>query len=739
MGRILTMLAATAVTMILIVGGGLYGLSSGKTAKIREDSATAVANAAALTLSQQISLLNRTLNKMAQDPEVVVAVTTANPVLLSNEAARLEKYFPDALKIRLLLPGVNDLDENSTPRMGFADLDMVRETFANEQPPGIQGYEGTDRHLALTARVMQNDRVVGVLLASLNYDFFSKSLQAAAVKNGVIELRQGDLVLGRSGQRNNDGNDPYIQTRVVGTSWDIYHYYAVGSDLADLSLNTTLIIVPALLMLLAVFFTYRRLSDFLAQDLETVLNVSKDMMILKSPSSYPVNFKEVTAIITAMMRFKRALDQANTEASVRNKGELDLSFDQVTHYEFNNPNVEEHQFSNLTATSPAEILAEARALLDNGQTDAPDNRPMDMLPATTPAYGSTGIYRPCDIGGIVGETFSVEDVHNIGRAFGTAAKKQGCKVVAMGRDGRLSSPALADALAQGILSTGLNVLNIGKVPTPMLYFVAQHTECRTGIMITGSHNPPDYNGLKLILNGDMLMGDKIQQLQQCIADQDYTIADAGRVENNDGYTHEYIGTIADDIHIARPMLVVLDCGNGVGGELGPHLLQALGCEVVELFCEVDGSFPNHSPDPSKADNLAELIASVKHYKADLGIAFDGDGDRLGVVDSNGYIISPDRLMMLFAKEVLGNRPGAEIIYDVKCTRHLAEQITKYGGRPTMWKTGSAFMRAKIKETGAALAGEMSGHIFFNERWFGFADALYAAARLIEIMSKDVRS
>jgi phosphomannomutase/phosphoglucomutase len=273
----------------------------------------------------------------------------------------------------------------------------------------------------------------------------------------------------------------------------------------------------------------------------------------------------------------------------------------------------------------------------------------------------------------------------------------------------------------------------------VLYFVARHTDGRSGVMITGSHNPADYNGLKMVINGETLAGEKIQQLKTCIDNQAYATGTPGSIEQNSQFSNEYIGIISEDVRVARPMTVVLDCGNGVAGELGPMLLKTLGCDVRELFCDIDGSFPNHHPDPSNPKNLTELIATVKHYKADIGIAFDGDGDRLGVVDSNGKIIWPDRQMMLFAKDVLAAKPGAEIIYDVKCTRHLADQITKFGGRPTMWKTGHSLMKAKLKETGAKLAGEMSGHIFFNDRWFGFDDALYSAARLIEILSKDSRS
>ncbi|MFA6053126.1 MAG: phosphomannomutase/phosphoglucomutase [Methylobacter sp.] len=349
------------------------------------------------------------------------------------------------------------------------------------------------------------------------------------------------------------------------------------------------------------------------------------------------------------------------------------------------------------------------------------------------------IFRAYDIRGIVGKTLTEEVVYDIGRALGTEAKEHGCKTVVVGRDGRTSSPVLAEALAKGIASTGSNVLDIGMVPTPVLYFVAQHTEGRSGVMITGSHNPADYNGLKMVINGETLAGDRIQKLKQCIDNQAYATGEAGTIEQNSRLVNEYIGTVSEDIHIARPMKVVLDCGNGVAGDLGPVLLRTIGCEVIELFCDVDGNFPNHHPDPSKPENLSELISTVKHCSADIGIAFDGDGDRLGVVDSNGKIIWPDRQMMLFAKDVLAGKPGSEIVFDVKCSSHLPDQITKYGGRPVMWKTGHSFMKAKLKETGAKLAGEMSGHIFFNDRWFGFDDALYSAARLIEILSRDTRT
>jgi phosphomannomutase/phosphoglucomutase len=343
MRRVFSLLAAFTILMILIVGGGIYWWSSARIAQARLGSATAIVNAAALTLSEQIELLNRTLNKMAQDPEVLVAVTSADPVLLTTVAARLEKYFPDALKIRLLLPGVSKLDEKNTPRMGFADVDMVRETFTNSQPPRIQGYEGTDRHLAITHRIMYNDQVIGVILASLNYDFFNKSIEAAAVKNGYIELRQANMVLGASGKRVETGRTESLQTKVASTSWEIYYQYATGVDLAEIILITSTIGVPVLLTILAFWVGYWRLSGLMAQDLNSVLSACKDMMSHKSLGCYPVNLSEITAVIVALRQFKRALDHKDNEAIVREGGDLEL--DGLTRVDFSNLAMEENQFT----------------------------------------------------------------------------------------------------------------------------------------------------------------------------------------------------------------------------------------------------------------------------------------------------------------------------------------------------------------------------------------------------------
>ena len=349
---------------------------------------------------------------------------------------------------------------------------------------------------------------------------------------------------------------------------------------------------------------------------------------------------------------------------------------------------------------------------------------------------AASIFKAYDIRGVVGKTIDEGFAEHLGRAFGSEAIAAGEKAVVVGRDGRLSGPALVAALIRGLVSTGLDVVDIGAVTTPMLYYVAatraQHG-CSSGIQVTGSHNPKDYNGFKMVLAGRAIYGDDIQRLRHRMEAENYVRA-SGRAAAMD-ILAEYTKRIASDCKLERKMKIVVDSGNGIPGASAPGILRALGCEVIELYSEVDGDFPNHHPDPSKPENLVELIATVQREGAELGLAFDGDGDRLGVVTTDGQIIYPDRQLMLFARDVLQRRPGASIIFDVKCTQRLAPAIRDAGGVPLMWKTGHSLIKAKLKETGAPLAGEMSGHIFFAERWYGFDDATYTAARLLEILSR----
>ncbi len=343
------------------------------------------------------------------------------------------------------------------------------------------------------------------------------------------------------------------------------------------------------------------------------------------------------------------------------------------------------------------------------------------------------IFKAYDIRGIVDKTLTPSIVESIGHALGSEAIDRQQTTICVGYDGRLSGPTLAAALCRGIRKAGVDVINLGLVATPMVYFAAYHLQTNCGVMVTGSHNPPDYNGLKMVLGGDTLAGDAIQSLRQRIKNND--LINGKGAERSVQIADAYISEISSHIKLARPMKITVDCGNGVAGAFAKKLYQALGCEVQELFCEVDGHFPNHHPDPSVPENLTDLIDALKTGTSEIGLAFDGDGDRLGVVTKDGNMIYPDRQLLLFAEDVLKRQPNATIIYDVKSTRNLAPWITARGGIPTMWKTGHSLIKAKMKETGAALAGEMSGHLFFKERWYGFDDGLYAGARLLEILSQ----
>jgi len=347
------------------------------------------------------------------------------------------------------------------------------------------------------------------------------------------------------------------------------------------------------------------------------------------------------------------------------------------------------------------------------------------------------IFRAYDIRGVVGDTLTTETAYWVGRAVGSESLAKGEPNVSVGRDGRLSGPQLVEHLIQGLVDSGCSVSDVGMVPTPVLYYAANVLAGKSGVMLTGSHNPPDYNGFKIVIAGDTLANEQIQALRQRIETNDLAEG-VGQAEQVDVLA-SYFKRIRDDIALAKPLRVVVDCGNGAAGVIAPQLIEALGCKVIPLFCEVDGNFPNHHPDPGKLENLQDLIAKVKSENADLGLAFDGDGDRVGVVTNTGTVVYPDRLLMLFAKDVVSRNPGADIIFDVKCTRRLTPLISGYGGRPVMWKTGHSLIKKKMKETGALLAGEMSGHIFFKERWYGFDDGIYSAVRLLEILSQDKRS
>jgi phosphomannomutase / phosphoglucomutase len=391
------------------------------------------------------------------------------------------------------------------------------------------------------------------------------------------------------------------------------------------------------------------------------------------------------------------------------------------------------------AGTAAEDMTLSEAMARTPVKEPPRSAPASASAAATAAAAAIdrSIFRAYDIRGVVGTTLDEGVARLIGQAVGTVMQEKGLREIVVGRDGRLSGPALSAALIEGLRRSGCDVIDIGMAPTPLVYFATYQLNTGSGIAVTGSHNPPDYNGFKIMIGGETLSGDAITDLYARIAENRLRSEGKGGVQQMN-MAADYISRVASDVQLERRMRVVIDCGNGVAGALAPEVLEAIGADAEPLYCEVDGTFPNHHPDPSDPENLKDLITAVQRTGAEIGLAFDGDGDRLGVVTKQGEVIYPDRLLMLFAQDVLSRNPGANVIYDVKCTGHLASHILRHGGSPIMWKTGHSLIKSKMRETEAELAGEMSGHFFFRERWYGFDDGIYSAARLLEILAADDR-
>jgi len=735
--RIFSILSIVAVLMSLVAGGGIYWVSQSDINQAKQQATESLSQGLALSVSARINALQDSVSKMATTPAVIEATYNEDPEQLAKTALMLESFMPNVMKIRLLPANVTELDESSIPHMGNADLIMVQDTLTKKQTPVIQG-QGKNRHLAITAAIIKNDSTIGVILASLNFNFLQPILNAPQLAGNSIELRQQKASLAKSASYSGQTDfDKHVD--VPQSSWKIHYTPEDTRTIFSISIIVAIIAIPALIICLAFFIAYRNITHLLRQDQGTILKAIKDLFLGKTVGSYPVNLSEMKTLISTMIQFKRVLDNGGIDfpSQLIADKEADDFFDEPEGVSF--LDVETDALAEGTSIQmPSNPISLPETEPETTALDFPD---LSIVTSVTDQKKkiNPSIYKAYDIRGIADKTITSEIVFDIGRAVASEVKEKAIHTIVIGRDGRLSSPTLTESLIKGIISTGLNVLDIGVAPSPLVYFVAHHTEGKSAIVVTASHNPAEYNGLKIVIDGETLAGERIQQIRQRINEENYLTGTQGSIDRNNMFTNEYIGMIAEDVHLASPIKVVVDCGNGAAGELAPTLLKTLGCEVIELFCNIDGTFPNHHPDPSNPENLHSLIGSVQQHEADLGIAFDGDGDRIGVIDSKGKVIWPDRLLMLLAQDVLENKPGAEIIFDVKSSHHLKKHIMKHGGRPLMWRTGHSFIKAKLKETGAALAGEMSGHIFFNDRWFGFDDALYAAARLIGILSADTRS
>ncbi len=718
--------------MLLISGSGVYWLSKTDVNQANEKATEALAKGITSSITSQVNILQETVIKIAKSPEAIAAIESKDKLKMSQTVTMLEQFIPQVMKLRLIAPNNETLDKTSIPHMGNADFIMVQESLssAKKQLPVVQG-QGKNRHLALTSVIEKNGEPVGVVLASLKFDFLQSTLNTYQIPNSYIELKQNKIALAAAGNSSEKtGADKSI--RIPGTSWAIHYWQTTITNQTTFLSFLGMIVFPAFLSCLACFIGFKKLKSLFNKDQDSLLSIIKDLVSGKNVGSYPMHFDGMKEIGSNIIQLNHGVNHQDIQEKEKvDKITKEDTLEQPLNPSFLGSNINIEEIDNITPASNTNTPTAIPKLSENSLADTSTSEPQINKKET--------IFKANDIRGIAGETLSKEVVFNIGRAIGSEAKEQKVSTIVIGRDARISSPELAESLTKGVTSTGVDILDLGLVPSPLVYFVAHHSEGKSGVVITGSHNPPEYNGLKIIINGKVIADEKLKKLAMRIDKKDFLTGKEGSVEENTLFVNEYIGIISEDIHLVRPIKVVVDCGNGAAGKLAPLLLKTLGCEVIELFCEFDGTFPNHHPDPNNPENLTDLIKTVQEHKADVGVAFDGDGDRLGVVDSKGNIIWPDRQMMLFAKDVLTLKPGSEIIYDVKCSRHLGEQIVKNGGRPLMCKTGHSFMKEKIKETGATLAGEMSGHIFFNDRWFGFDDALYAASRLIEILSADTRN
>jgi phosphomannomutase/phosphoglucomutase len=669
-----------------------------------------------------------TVTQLARDPDIAALLMSGDASALRQRESSLAYLFPRALSIQLLPPGIDQVDMNASPPLSYAALAQMSEAERSESAPPaeVQLLNTPQQHINIVCRVVNPaGDVVGLIMLSLSNEVIQRILKGVAQPEGYLELQQlGDkgapVAVAHQGDKKYREGQPGAVQAVPGSRWQIAYWpvHHSASYLGKISLVVLAMFLVAAVALAAVTLVlFSRLIAALNQDQISLVTLMKDFRDERVRREYQHGLDEMQETlefmtglaggyalkVDASVPVDRAQD-ANHDATGEKEDSLEQEFDSL-------------QLDNLIVEEDPLEFEPVAAVEEEVEVDA-------------------SIFRAYDIRGVVNRTLTEGAVKLIGRAIGSEALQTGRQTVIVGRDGRLSGPALSKALIEGLMETGCEVKDIGCVPTPVLYFATQYLDTQTGVIVTGSHNPPDYNGLKIMIDGETLSGESIQHLRERIEARNF-ISGKGSVESIN-VVPDYIERIRGDVVIARPLSVVVDCGNGVAGNVIPRLLQEIGCKVTELYCEVDGNFPNHHPDPSKPDNLKDLMRVVKQVKADVGLAFDGDGDRLGVITTEGSIVWPDRVLMLFVADILERNPGGLIIYDVKCSRFLDTIIREHGGEPLMWKTGHSFIKTKMKQTGALLAGEMSGHIFFKERWYGFDDGLYAAARLLEVLGKDDR-
>lgn len=675
-------------------------------------------------LGDEVQRYTNALWGISMNPHLHSLLLEGNTVALQDYAKQHQTFFPGSLNLRIFRQGMAKLDQSSTPHIGYACLDLIHLATQSHKATPVEAhvFASPQQHIDIVQPIMNSGGdVLGHIQLSLNVaevkTWVSKVAGDAYIEVSQTAGNKGALQLasGGTGKQNSDAET----ISIPGTAWQARIWLPASVITTQWTMWMYIVALLSIVMSgLVVLLLKRSVSETIRTDLDNFMHMIFEHA--KGAKKHDYSFY--------MPEFAEAARQTvNLEISTTTERERDGDPDAINMASAAAMPEMNPMYMSQDSMSVEELSDEAMSEMKSA------TKPAAPAAETNPALPPAVIFKAYDIRGIVGSTLNANYARLIGLALGSEAKNRGLSSIAFARDGRLSGPELGQSLVQGLQQSGINVIDVGMVPTPVLYYAAAEHADGTGVMLTGSHNPPDYNGFKMVLGGETLSGDTIQQLRQRIESNDFTSGEG--TYKTLPVTKPYMERIGSDVRLKRPLKVVVDCGNGVAGVVAPKLLKAMGCELIELYCDVDGKFPNHHPDPSKPENLRDVIEAVKLHSADIGLAFDGDGDRVGVIDSEGKVLWPDRLMMLFAADVLSRNPGAKIIYDIKCSSNLTKVIWEKGGEPLMWKTGHSLIKAKMKDTGALLAGEMSGHIFFKERWYGFDDGVYSAARLLEILSQ----
>ncbi|MEJ1409169.1 MAG: phosphomannomutase/phosphoglucomutase [Candidatus Sedimenticola sp. (ex Thyasira tokunagai)] len=700
------LLSIVAVVVILALSAGVIFHTQGQAQKEVEGAQLPVVAAlVGARISGVVNFHVRLLEGFIADKRVDQLFLSEDRQGLHDLEKSLRGLLPNSSRIHLVPFDQDVLESGGSESLSFATLNLIRtvERSGRTAPAEVHQVGSPQRYVALVVPVKSEDggAVVGTLHVALPFVQVSRAMKETAAVDGWLSLRQvaGDkpVSLGVSGKGVSGGTIDG-RSAIAGTIWEVvYRLPEERADMGGRLLSLVAVGGAAVLISLLLLIQSVRLRRVVKSDSAVIVDLAEKLLSGEGVGG------EAEMRLSELDHVKELLCRAGRGAA-RGPGRKAAVG-------------QEKEKGGASAQSVPAEDSQRLPLEGDGASGSP-----------------FGVH---EISGIVGGNMTEAVAHDLGRAIGSEAYEQGQQTVIVARDGLDSSVGLSEALCKGLEASGRDVVDIGMVPTPVLYFATHFLGSNSGVMVTGGCKPAGYNGMSVIIAGDALSSDSIQKLRRRIEEGDLMEGSGTRQEQS--LLPDYIGRVTSDVQLARPMKVVVDCGNGVAALVAPALLRVLDCEVIELYCEVDFSFPNHRPDPGSPVNLAALTRTVKEEKADLGIAFDSDGDRLGVIDSAGNIIWPDRLLMLLARDVLARQPGADVIYDVMSTRHLASEILAYGGRPIMWKSGHAVIKEKMRQTGALLSGNAGGHIFIKERWYGFDDGIYSCARLLEVLSVEAQS